>query len=130
MNELNADPVGAIKWLGVFMALAMIYMQLRGYERRLSGKIDQVDVKQPVRVLPEREQITHIELDPVVHRVSNLENEVRVIRLKMDSDKNEILAAGEARAAQIYRRIDELAKSSSEGFRAVERALGRLEGKP
>lgn len=129
MNDLLNDPVGAVKWLVVFMALAAIYMQLRVYERRLSGKADEVSVKAPLRVVTEHEQVTHLELDPVVHRVVNLENEVRVIRLKMDADKNEILAAGDARASEINRRLDDLAKSTGEGFRGVDRALGRLEGK-
>ena len=43
---------------------------------------------------------------PLHKRVGDLECDVRMMRLKMDADKHEIIAAGEDRATRIHARID------------------------
>lgn len=116
-DHLTADPVATVKWVAIFFGVAALYFQLRAWERRISGKIEKIEIQQPVEIVPGQRAVTQETLAPVIHRVSVLENEVRVIRCKMDSDKQEILA-----------RIDQLESKTSDGFRSLERAIGRLEG--
>lgn len=119
MSEyVTSDPAAAIKWLSVFFGFAALYMQLRRWESRIGGKLDKIEIQQPITVRDDKDPIVLEHIAPIERRVVTLENEVRVIRLKMEADKTEIL-----------NKIEDLAKSNQDGFRALERAIGRLEGK-
>jgi len=77
----------------------------------LTGKSQKRDVgPQPFSVSLEKETLTvgrHQELCGPLHgRVCALEKDVRVIRLKMDADKLEIIQAGEDRATKIHDRVN------------------------
>jgi hypothetical protein len=115
---LHQDPVGTLKWLGLFISLAGLYFMMRRWEAKLTGKIDEIKIQQPLEVIRGSKVITEETIMPIQQRVVTLENEVRVIRLKMEADKNELLA-----------KIDELRTENQNGFRSLERAIGRLEGK-
>lgn len=117
MDILHHDPAAALKWLAIFLALGALYFQLRRWEKTLTGKIERIEVQAPIEVIPGKEPVTRSTLDPVIRRVGELETEVRVIRAKMEADKIEILS-----------KIDALKTTTQDGFRSLERAIGRLEG--
>ena len=87
MHELLADPVAAMKWLAILAGFAGLYFQARRWESRMTGKLDRINIQSPLEVVPGQQVVTHEAFAPVLHRVGTLENEVRVIRLKMDADK-------------------------------------------
>lgn len=118
-DALTSDPAAAIKWLAILTGFVALYFQLRRWESKLSGKMEKIEISQPLTVREEGVIITQETIHPIEKRVCTLENEVRVIRLKMDADKTEILE-----------KIEEWGKSTHNGFRSLERAIGRLEGKP
>jgi hypothetical protein len=73
-------------------------------------------------------------------RVRDLEEWRGDLIEKMDTDKADLLAAGEERARRIYRHVDEVRAEIGttvdsirgtmiSGIKDVERAIGRLEGK-
>jgi len=87
---------------------------------------------QPFEIKTSKDLLTkddHTQIcQPLHHRVGHLENEVRAIRLKMDADKQEILASADITALRIHERIDDLQKTITADNREILRALGRLEG--
>jgi hypothetical protein len=80
----------------------------------LTGKAGKREIQQPLVIKSERELVSkrdHEEtLQPIIARVSTLENEVRVIRLKMESDKMEIIEAGEGRLREIREELNDIRK--------------------
>jgi hypothetical protein len=67
---------------------------------------------QPLLTKEHKDAFTRADHDllcnPLHQRVTVLEGDVRAIRLTMAADKNELLDAGEDRAKDIHRRIDDL----------------------
>lgn len=118
MNEiLLADPAAAIKWLLILVAFVTLYSRLRKWEATLSGKIDKIELAQPLSVTEAHPPVSRSELEPLIARISRLEREVSIMGNRMTCDKNEVLA-----------KITDLAQHNADGFRAIERAIGRLEG--
>jgi hypothetical protein len=79
----------------------------------LTGKSQKRDLgPQPFSVALEKEPLTvtaHKELcGPLHQRVGVLENDVRMIRHKMEADKQEIIQSGEDRVKELHRRLDGL----------------------
>jgi hypothetical protein len=86
----------------------------------LTGKGQKRNIDQPFRVVAEDRVATESALAPLNHRVGVLENDVRMLRGKMEADKNEIIAAGEERMRKIGERVDTV-------LTAVSRVEGALE---
>ena len=65
----------------------------------------------------------------VTRRLDGLDGHVRAIydEIKKDRDANEIHAS--ERSASIYEKIDEVRSEMNTGFKDMERAIGRIEGK-
>lgn len=120
MNEflqITGDPSAAIKWLTIFCGFAALYMQMRQWERRISGKLEKIEIAQPLTVTEAHPPVSRSEIEPLVARISRLEREVSIMGDRMTRDKNEVLA-----------KIADLSQHNADGFRAIERAIGRLEG--
>jgi len=77
---------------------------------RMSGKTKERTIQQPLHTVTEEKPMTvpmhEAACSPLHHRVGALESDVRMIRLKMDADKNEIISSGEERAVAIHNRIN------------------------
>lgn len=65
----------------------------------------------------------------VTRRLDGHDSDIRALydEIKTDRDANEVHAS--ARSASIYEKIDEVRSEMNAGFKDMERALGRLEGK-
>ena len=102
----TAAPFGIAAWLGCFAFVIMITYYVIQIFKDVKGK--------PGHPPAEQLQQSH---DSLTERVQRLEEWKEVITEKMDSDKTEILAAGEKRSVAIHERIN-----------AVLIAVSRLEG--
>ncbi len=110
--DAKLEAIDIAKWLSVLLLLAGIYWKFRSWEKALSGEGDRTEIiKQPLKIEMQKEFMTRDE-----HRgvCGNLE---RRTLAKMENDKVEILD-----------RIEELGQRTQDGFRSLERAIGRLEG--
>jgi len=111
-NQLLA--AGAIGTLTVFGMLLKFNAQLKAYiaDAARPASAGKVDVQQPLRVLQEEHVLTKAEhVEHCFHmerRVTALESRTTMIERKMESDKTEIIAAGEQRSIHIHNRINDL----------------------
>lgn len=120
MNEflqITGDPSAAIKWLTIFCGFAALYMQMRQWERRISGKLEKIEIAQPLTVTEAHPPVSRSEIEPLIARISRLEREVSIMATRMTREKDEILT-----------KLADLSQHTTDGFRALERAIGRLEG--
>jgi hypothetical protein len=102
---------------GIIGSLAVV----KGWIREVAGvkEVTTTEISgQPLRFEMQKEPLTveghNAICGPLHRRVSVLESDVRAIRLKMDADKHELLAAGEERAHAIHERINVLISSVGE----------------
>lgn len=99
--------------VGTFALLFGLYLKVRAWEKSVRGEGEKREIgPQPFEVRMHDVPLTlggHREIcGPLIRRVGALENDVRMIRLKMEADKTEIISAGEERAKDMHRRIDNL----------------------
>lgn len=73
---------------------------------RSGGKQKRVIMDQPLRTEMVERPLTRDAVGRLHRRVDVLEDDVKCIRSKMEADKVEIIKAGEARAVEMYRRMD------------------------
>ena len=111
MHDFINDGVQLI--FGVSILAGLLYSIYR------IGRVEKMKIT-PIP-LPTQEQERHMtvpmhdaSVNPILHRVGTLEADVRSIRLKMESDKNEIINAGERRSVAIHERINDTLKAISE----------------
>jgi hypothetical protein len=105
--------------VGVLGPIFALYIKVRSWEKSLRGEAEPRHVgPQPFEVSIKEKPLSHSDHDalcgPLHQRVGILENDVRAIRLKMDADKTEIIAAGEMRAHAIHERINTVLSAVSE----------------
>lgn len=118
MNEiLLADPAAAMKWLAILVAFIALYTRVRKWETTLTGKIEKIEVAQPLTITEAHPPVSRSEIEPLAARITRLEREVNVMADRMARDKDEILT-----------KLSKLQQSNTDGFRSLERAIGRLEG--
>jgi len=102
----NAIMVGVVGALGILLGL---YSKARALEKSIRTG-DKIELKQPVDVEIKERPMTvpmhEAACGPLHQRVSVLERDVRFIRAKMETDKQEIIGAGETRVVELHRRIN------------------------
>jgi hypothetical protein len=78
--------------------------------KQIWGRREAQRIEQPVQVQEVAPYVTKKDCErehrSIVDRVERLEAEMRVIRSKMDDDKDQLLQAGEERARRLHQRID------------------------
>ena len=105
---------GALGTLGLFLFLMKFNAMLKTYIRETNNQKPEGReiLGQPVKISIDDKLMTEGSHKAICgslhHRVGALESDVRMIRLKMDADKNEIISSGEERAKDLHRRIDGL----------------------
>jgi hypothetical protein len=79
-------------------------------EEVMNARPAEINIQQPLRTVTEKELLTKQEHDThcshMERRVVALEGRTTLIERKMETDKNEMLGAGERRAKELHRRID------------------------
>lgn len=111
---------GAVGTLGVFLFLMKFNAQLKSYIRDANNQKPEGReiLGQPLKVSVDDKVMTEASHRAVCgslhHRVGALETDVRMIRMKMDADKTEIISSGETRAASIHDRINVVLAAVSE----------------
>ena len=111
-NQLLAG--GAVGTMTVFLFLMKFNAMLKTYIRDVNNQKPEGReiLGQPIKFSMDEKVMTEGTHRAVYgslhHRVGALESDVRMIRSKMDADKNEIISSGEERAKDLHRRIDGL----------------------
>lgn len=104
--EFNA-PVQIAAWLGCLAFGLMLFNEGSKFVDRIRGKTP----------YPPNEQL-EFSVTAIDRRVCKLEEESMKIWAKMESDKTEILLAGEVRAEKLHNRINPIAEGM-EGLRSA-----------
>ena len=103
----------ALSVLGVIVVLVGHHFVLRQYIREAAGVKETSTTElsnQPIHVAVDDKNMTvgehAVKCGPLVKRVELLEGDVKEIRKKMETDKNEIIRSGEDRAIKIHDRVN------------------------
>lgn len=121
--------------VGIFGAIIFLSNVVTAWAA-LTGRAQKREIQQPISVTKANTFVTEQSHAETIRRVEILEKEMQVIREKMETDKTEILDAGQSRASFIGEKInevdrtvaalDERTKTTNSTINLLERKLDKI----